>query len=128
MSVSKAYYSLAHVPDLVCYGSKPSREIRANPALEQQLKNQLRSFSAATAYAPHQVYIGNITPAELSNLPKPGMTNSSRGLLAMGVSAISWIRIGSTASLRSRSIQSRYLEENWSHEHPANMPTVKPCA
>ena len=71
VGIEGVFYSLTHVPDLVRYGSKPSREIRANPALEQQLKNQLRSFSAATAYAPHQVYIGNITPAELSNLPKP---------------------------------------------------------
>ena len=112
VGIEGVFYSLAHVPDLVCYGSKPSREIRANPALEQQLKNQLRSFSAATAYAPHQVYIGNITPDELSNLPKPGMTNSSRGLLAMGVSAISWIRIGSTASLREPISSISFLEEN----------------
>jgi hypothetical protein len=71
VGIEGVFYSLAHVPDLVRYGSKPSREIRANPAFDPQLKNQLRSFSAATAYAPHQVYIGNITPAELNNLPKP---------------------------------------------------------
>ena len=71
VGIEGVFYSLAHVPDLVRYGSKPSREIRANPALELQLKNQLRSFDAAAAYAPHQVYIGNITPAALSNLPKP---------------------------------------------------------
>lgn len=71
VGIEGVFYSLAHVPDLVRYGSKPSRELRANTTLEPQLKNQLRSFSAATAYAPHQVYIGNVTPAELSNLPKP---------------------------------------------------------
>lgn len=71
VGIEGVFYSLTHVPDLVRYGSKPSREIRVNAALEQHLKTRLRRFSAATAYAPHQVYIGNITPAELSELPKP---------------------------------------------------------
>ena len=64
-------YSLTHVPDLVRYGSKPLREIRAQPALGEQLAKRLRDFAAATAYAPHQVYIGNIAPEKLSDLPKP---------------------------------------------------------
>ena len=71
VGIEGVFYSLTHVPDLVRYGSKPLREIRVNSELDQQLKNQLRNFNAATAYAPHQVYIGNITPAELNNLPKP---------------------------------------------------------
>jgi glycine/sarcosine/betaine reductase complex component C subunit beta len=82
--IEGVFYSLAHVPDLVRYGSKPSREIRANPAFESQLKNQLRSFSAAAAYAPHQVYIGNITPAALSNLPKPWYDQLIEGAAANG--------------------------------------------
>jgi hypothetical protein len=64
-------YSLTHVPDLVRYGSKPLREIRAHPALGDELTKRLRDFAAATAYAPHQVYIGNIAPEQLSDLPKP---------------------------------------------------------
>ena len=64
-------YSLTHVPDLVRYGSKPLREIRAKPSLGEQLAQRLRDFAAATAYAPHQVYIGNIAPEKLSELPKP---------------------------------------------------------
>jgi glycine/sarcosine/betaine reductase complex component C subunit beta len=84
IGIEGVFYSLAHVPDLVRYGSKPSREIRANPALELQLKNQLRSFSAAAAYAPHQVYIGNITPAALSNLPKPWYDKLTEGAAANG--------------------------------------------
>jgi betaine reductase len=64
-------YSLTHVPDLVRYGSKPLREIRAKPSLGEQLPQRLRDFAAATAYAPHQVYIGNIAPEKLSELPKP---------------------------------------------------------
>jgi glycine/sarcosine/betaine reductase complex component C subunit beta len=84
VGIEGVFYSLAHVPDLVRYGSKPSREIRVNPVLEQQLQNRLRSFSAATAYAPHQVYIGNITPAELSNLPKPWYDKLIEGAGANG--------------------------------------------
>lgn len=64
-------YSLSHVPDLVRYGSKPLRELRARPALGAELATRLRDFRAATAYGPHQVYIGNIAPADLGNLPKP---------------------------------------------------------
>ncbi|MGB7948291.1 MAG: glycine/sarcosine/betaine reductase complex component C subunit beta [Candidatus Binatia bacterium] len=71
VGIEGVFYSLTHVPDLVRYGSKPLREIRANPELDRPLKNQLREFNAAKAYAPHQVYIGNVTPAELRNLPKP---------------------------------------------------------
>src|SRR2546427_1424613 len=84
IGIEGVFYSLTHVPDLVRYGSKPSRELRANTTLEQRLKNQLRSFSAATAYAPHQVYIGNITPAELSNLPKPWYEKLIDGAISNG--------------------------------------------
>jgi betaine reductase len=71
VGIEGVFYSLTHVPDLVHYGSKPSRQIRAHPSLGSELKKKLRSFADATAYAPHQVYIGNITPEELSHLPKP---------------------------------------------------------
>jgi hypothetical protein len=84
VGIEGVFYSLAHVPDLVCYGSKPSREIRGNRALEQQLQNRLRSFGTATAYAPHQVYIGNMTPAELSDLSKPWYDKLIEGASANG--------------------------------------------
>ena len=71
VGIEGVFYSLTHVPDLVRFGSKPSREIRAHPQLGEELKKRLRPFPEATAYAPHQVYIGNITPEELSGLPKP---------------------------------------------------------
>ena len=53
VGIEGVFYSLTHVPDLVRYGSKPSREIKANPPLGEQLNDHLRSFSAATAYASH---------------------------------------------------------------------------
>ncbi len=71
VGIDGVFYSLAHVPDLVRYGSKPLREIRANSALGDELHQKLRGFSAAVAYAPHQAYIGNIAPERLSDLPKP---------------------------------------------------------
>lgn len=68
-------YSLTHVPDLVRYGSKPLRELHARPGLEDQLARRLRSFPAATGYAPHQVYIGNIAPEQLAEIPQPWYEN-----------------------------------------------------
>ena len=121
VGIEGVFYSLAHVPDLVRYGSKPSRELKANPALEQQLKNQLRSFDAATAYAPHQVYIGNITPAQLSNLPKPWYDNLIEGAASNGrfgdLVAQEWLY-----SLLSQADQFNLvtLEEKWFHEHTVN--------
>jgi betaine reductase len=84
VGIEGVFYSLAHVPDLVRYGSKPLREIRANPTLGEQLAKQLRNFAAATAYAPHQVYIGNIAPEKLSDLPKPWYERLIEGATAQG--------------------------------------------
>jgi hypothetical protein len=61
VAIDGVFYSLAHVPELVRFGSKPAREIRVRPELEGELGKRLRSFSAATAYALHQVFIGNLT-------------------------------------------------------------------
>lgn len=77
-------YSLTHVPDLVRYGSKPLRELRAQPALRPQLAKHLRDFRAATAYAPHQVYIGNIAPEQLRELAKPWYEKLIEGATAEG--------------------------------------------
>lgn len=77
-------YSLTHVPDLVRYGSKPLREIRAHPALQQQLAEHLRDFSAAVAYAPHQVFIGSIAPENLRDLPTPWYEKLIEGANAQG--------------------------------------------
>ena len=128
VGIEGVFYSLTHVPDLVRYGSKPSREIRANPALEQQLKNQLRSFSAATAYAPHQVYIGNITPAALSNLPKPWYDKLIEGAVANG-------RFGDIVDqdrfygrlARADQFNLVTLDEKWFQEHAAKHANGKPA-
>jgi hypothetical protein len=128
VGIEGVFYSLAHVPDLVRYGSKPSRDLRANATLEQQLKNQLRSFSAATAYAPHQVYIGNITPAELSHLPKPWYDKLVEGAVANG-------RFGDLVDqdrfygqlAKADQFNLVTLEEKWFHEHATKHANGKPA-
>src|SRR5678816_212594 len=84
VGIEGVFYSLAHVPDLVRYGSKPLREIRANPALGNELKQKLRDFAAAVAYPPHQAYIGNIAPEKLSDLPKPWYERLIEGATSKG--------------------------------------------
>jgi glycine/sarcosine/betaine reductase complex component C subunit beta len=128
VGIEGVFYSLTHVPDLVRYGSKPSRDIRANPALEQQLKNQLRNFSAATAYAPHQVYIGNVTPAALSDLPKPWYDKLIEGAIANG-------RFGDIVDqdrfygrlARADQFNLVTLDEKWFQEHAAKHANWKPA-
>jgi betaine reductase len=62
---------LAHVPDLVRYGSKPSREIAREATFADRLAGGLRTFRAAVGYAPHQVFIGNLTPWTLDTMARP---------------------------------------------------------
>lgn len=129
VGIEGVFYSLAHVPNLVRYGSKPSREIRANSALEQQLKNHLRSFGAATAYAPHQVYIGNIAPAKLINLPKPWYDKLIEGAASKGRfgDLVDQDRFyGQLAGADQFNLVT--LEEKWFQEHAAknaNSKTVR---
>ena len=75
-------YFLAHVPSMVRYGSKPSRELANTPSLLPSFLSHLETFEQAVAYPPNQVFIGNLDPDELWNLPSPWyknpMSNASR--------------------------------------------------
>ncbi len=84
IGIEGVFYSLAHVPELVWFGSKPAREIAANPGLDEKLKNRLRSFAAAVGYAPNQVFIGNLTPEELRSRKEPWYENLIEGATAKG--------------------------------------------
>ena len=64
-------YCMAHVPDLIRYGSKPRREISERPELEQQLFSSQRKFAEAAHYPPNLVYVGNLTPEKLTQIPRP---------------------------------------------------------
>jgi hypothetical protein len=66
-AVIAASLVLEHVPDLVRYGSKPSRE----PAQLDAIAGALRSLDEAVAYAPNQVVVGNLAPEDLWDLPRP---------------------------------------------------------
>jgi hypothetical protein len=57
---------LAHAPDLVRHGSKPTREDAA-----QQIAPRLRTFKEALGYPPHQVFLGNLRPEALWEIERP---------------------------------------------------------
>ena len=68
-------YFLAHLPSLIRYGSKPSRELKHQPSLLEPIISHLRTFDEAVAYAPNQVFIGNLDPDELWTFPSPWHKN-----------------------------------------------------
>jgi hypothetical protein len=57
---------LAHAPDLVRHGSKPTREQAA-----EQIAPKLRTFEEALGYPPHQVFLGNLRPDALWGIERP---------------------------------------------------------
>ncbi len=59
---------LAHAPDLVRHGSKPTRE-------GVDLSGSLRSYEEALGYPPHQVFIGNLDPDGLWAIERPWWRN-----------------------------------------------------
>lgn len=64
-------YFLAHAPGLVRHGSKPAREIPKQPDLLGRLRAHLRSYQDALAYAPNQVFLGQLHPHDLEAIPQP---------------------------------------------------------
>lgn len=69
-------YVLAHVPSLVRYGSKPSREIASNRGLLDPIMASLRPFDEIVAYPPHQVFIGRLSPEDLARIELPWYKHS----------------------------------------------------
>jgi hypothetical protein len=65
-AVTASSFVLEHVPDLVRYGSKPYRE----PQRLETLIGALRSYDEAVAYPPTQVFIGNLPPSALWEVPR----------------------------------------------------------
>jgi glycine/sarcosine/betaine reductase complex component C subunit beta len=62
---------LAHTPSLVRLGSKPLRSLRAVEQPIEYLRPHLRDWDAARAYAPNQVFIGNVAVDELTAWAAP---------------------------------------------------------
>ncbi len=77
-------YALTHTPGLVRYGSKPERELRKDPKLDQQITEHLRSFEQACAYHPNQVFIGSLPPESLWDIPRPWWQSSVNGSARFG--------------------------------------------
>lgn len=80
--VKAVTYFLAHVPSMIRHGSKPSRDIPENPTLLENVLSHLNPFEKALAYPPNQVFIGNLDPDDLLNIPTPwyqnGISDASR--------------------------------------------------
>ncbi|HYA28076.1 MAG TPA: glycine/sarcosine/betaine reductase complex component C subunit beta, partial [Acidobacteriota bacterium] len=96
-------------------------ELHANSTLSGEFGAHLRDFPTATAYAPHQVYIGNIAPEKLRDLPQPWYEKLIEGATAQG-------RFGDLVeqdrfyALLAGADQFELVsfEENWYHAHAAH--------
>jgi len=75
---------LAHVPSLVRLGSKPLRVLREVERPIEYLRPHLRDGDAARAYAPNQVFIGNVGVDELAAWPLPWHRNPVVGAQRFG--------------------------------------------
>ncbi|MBW9158100.1 glycine/sarcosine/betaine reductase complex component C subunit beta [Clostridium tagluense] len=72
--IKKASYILVNTPDMVIHnGTTQTLERETNPDSEylRDMKSHLRGFEEVVAYAPNQTYIGNITPEQLAEMPRP---------------------------------------------------------
>ena len=72
--IKGASYILAHTPEMVIHnGTTQTTERIINPDSEylKELGSHLRSYEDAVNYWPNQVYIGNATPDELSQVEFP---------------------------------------------------------
>ena len=69
--VTSARSFLAHVPELVRYGSKPTRDIDATPGVADDIAAHLRSYEAAASYLPNMAYLGGVGMEELAATDRP---------------------------------------------------------
>ena len=64
-------YFMTHTPGMVQHGSKPSRDIAADPELALALTPHLRLYEEAVAYPPNRAFLGDIYPNDLAGYPQP---------------------------------------------------------
>jgi betaine reductase len=67
--ITSASAILAHTPSFARLGSKPSRELARDPAVEEAFLGSLRTFEQALAYPPHRAFVGELHPRELPERP-----------------------------------------------------------
>jgi betaine reductase len=82
--IKEVGYVIVHVPDFVQYGSKPSRDLLEDNGLLNKVQDHLRTYEEAVRYAPHQVFIGNKHPDELSDVPKPWYEHPLKDAMRQG--------------------------------------------
>ncbi len=72
--IKAASYILIHASNIMLeHGTTLTLEREKNPDSDylKSVPKHSRTFDEAVSYAPNQVYIGNMTPAELDNIEKP---------------------------------------------------------
>jgi hypothetical protein len=77
-----AAYALIQANGMLLYqGTTQTSERHKNSQSEhlQKLPEHLRSFDQAVSYPPNQTYIGNITPDDLKQIPRPWHENPVTG-------------------------------------------------
>ena len=75
---------LAHAPSLVRLGSKPLRVLREVKQPIEYLQPHLRGWEDALAYAPNQVFIGNLGVDALAARPRPWHRHPLAGAARFG--------------------------------------------
>ena len=81
--IKGAAYGLIQANDMLVHHGTTQTMERAKDAKSkhlEKLSEHLRSFEQAVGYPPNQVYIGNMTPDELKNVPRPWYDKSISGL------------------------------------------------
>lgn len=76
--VKGASYTLIHAPDMVIHQGTTQTMERLKHSDSEHLKklpSNLRSFDEVVAYPPNQVYIGNLEPDALAQIPQPWYEN-----------------------------------------------------
>ncbi len=76
--IKAAGYILVHAPNIMMeHGTTVTMERSNNPDSDylQKTVKSIRTFEQAVNYAPNQVYIGNLTPEKLQELPRPWYQN-----------------------------------------------------
>lgn len=71
-------FILVHAPNIMMeHGTTITMEKKINPDSDylQKTAKSIRSFEEAVNYAPNQVFIGNLTPEELQEIPRPWYQN-----------------------------------------------------
>lgn len=71
-------FILVHAPNIMMgHGTTITMERRINPQSDyfNKAAKSIRSFEQAVQYAPNQVFIGNLTPNDLQDMPRPWYQN-----------------------------------------------------